>query len=132
MATNAPKGRKTHVTRIFGTNDDGDILSDMWADVERIDESQHRDTESGIRQKLKRKLRWRDDPSDPAEYLDPDIEDQLPPDTLSRKTVLVKVCDPNEEDLNKPLEWIPIRAIKRIKSKNNSKKNNTMQQQYEK
>ena len=35
--TNAPDSRQTHVVRIVGTNKDGDVLQDIWADVERID-----------------------------------------------------------------------------------------------
>src|SRR4051812_12921392 len=127
--TNAPTSRKTHVIRILGTNKKKEILSHIWADVERIDESTSRDKADRVRQKLIRKFRWRDDPADPDEYLDPELEEQFP-DLFKRKTVLVKVCSPDEKDLNDPEEWIPIRAIKRIRSKRNSQKNNTKQQQY--
>src|SRR4051812_854538 len=108
--TNAPPSRKTHVTRILGTNKKKEILPNIWADVERIDESTSRDKKDGVRQKLKRKFKWRDDPAVPETYLDPDIEADIQ-DQLKRKTVLVKICSPDEKDLNDPEEWIPIRAI---------------------
>lgn len=134
MATNAPKSRKTHVTRIFGTNKKKEILSDMWADVERIDDSRSKDKLQGVRQTLRRKLKWRDDPKDTENYLDPDLEDELPPgdERKTRKTVLVKVCDPETtEDFKDPEEWIPIRKIKRVRSKASSQHNNVRQTQME-
>lgn len=133
MATKAPKSRKTHVTRIFGTNKKKEVLQDIWADVERIDESRFTGNTRGFgRQGLKRKFRWRDDPKDTGEYLDPDLESAAPPGSRKRVTELVKVCSPDEKDLNNPVEWIPIRRIKRIRSRANSQKNNTRQAQFEK
>lgn len=111
MATNKPESRRTHITRIFGTNRDGEILTHIWADVERIDWMQYRASGDGDRDGqyvgTGRKLRWGDDPSG---------DDYDPEDLSSRKKVVVKVCDPNSDDIDNPDEWIPIRAIRRMQS----------------
>lgn len=129
--TNAPKSRKTHVVRIYGTNKKKEILHEMYADVERIDKSESRDKVNGVRQGMVRRFEWRDDPQK-NDYLDPDTEDEIS-DQLKRKTELVKLCDPTTTtDFSDPEEWIPIRRIKKIRSRRNSQKNNVKQQQYEK
>lgn len=105
-----PRSRKTHITRILGTNRAGDRLDDMWADVERIDVTKgkmqvppHKNSVG-----VQRKLHWRDDP---------DRDDYLPEGPASRVTEIVKVCDPDSQDVDDPDEWIPIRAIKGARSK---------------
>jgi hypothetical protein len=104
--TNAPENRKTHVIRIVGTNRDGDVLQDMWADVERIDQAKNVMSDENY-QGMVRKFRWCDDPNG----------DEYEPDgNPARKEVIVKVCDPSEDDLNDPEEWIPIPAIKYLRS----------------
>lgn len=110
MATNKPPSRKTHITRIFGTNKNGDRLTDIYADMERIDsaESAMQVPPKDQWQKLKRKFRWCDDP---------DKEDYNPKGNPSRKTEVIKVCDPEStDDVNDPEEWIPIRVIKQVKA----------------
>lgn len=112
--TNAPESRKTHVTRIVGTNKAGDVLQDIWADVERIDFAKSAtQTAEGFWQGLQRKFRWMDDPDNGDEY-----EEEGPP---SRKTEIVKVCDVEAEDNpDDPEEWIPIRAIKSLRARGGS------------
>lgn len=111
MATNKPPTRTTHIIRIFGTNADGDILSDIWADVERIDQAK---TvlwgEVGTTyQGYQRRLKWCDDPNG-ANY--------EPNGNPARTEVIIKVCDPTSDDFDNPEEWIPIRSIKQMKSVN--------------
>lgn len=111
MATNAPESRKTHVTRIFGTNKDGDRLDDIWADVERMDVIKNAMQIPPDHQWVgaQRKLRWCDDPTS---------DDYSAEGTPSRLTVVMKVCDPEgNDDVNDPDEWIPIRVIKGMRSK---------------
>jgi hypothetical protein len=110
--TNAPIGRRTHVIRILGTNRDGEILQDVWADVERIDKflisSQAPGEKKGHNwQEVTIKFRWMDDPDDPDNY----EEDGNP----NREYEIIKVCDPTEEDLSDPEVWVPVPAIKRFK-----------------
>jgi hypothetical protein len=133
VATNAPKSRRTHVTRIFGTNKKKEINHDIWVDVERIDKSESRDKIRGTRQKLIRRLKWRDDPKNTEDYLDPDVEQELIDSgfKFKRVTKLLKVCDPESTDINDPDEWVPIRVIKRIRSRTNSQKNDATQTQME-
>ncbi|MGY4476339.1 hypothetical protein [Bradyrhizobium sp. USDA 3364] len=109
--TDRPESRKTHITRIFGTNRSGDILSDVWADVERMDiiKSSHQVPPDLQWQGLQRQLRWCDDPN---------ADDYSEDGTPSRIMETVKVCDPAAtEDLDDPDEWIPIQVIKGLKSR---------------
>lgn len=116
MATNKPETRKTHITRIFGTNADGDILSDIYADVERMDivkgALQVPSDNPAIPlqwQGLQRKFRWNDDPNG---------DDYSPEGTPSRKLEIVKVCDvETEADVNDPEEWIPIKSIRSLRTR---------------
>ncbi|PAY05390.1 hypothetical protein CK489_28790 [Bradyrhizobium sp. UFLA03-84] len=104
-----PKSRKTHISRIFGTNKQGERLSDMWADVERIDvaKSKNQVSKSNGSQGVQRKLRWRDDPN---------ADDYSPDGNPSRKVEILKLCDPEaEEDVNDPSEWIPLRVIRGLR-----------------
>ncbi|MGY3494184.1 hypothetical protein [Bradyrhizobium sp. USDA 4502] len=105
--TNRPESRKTHVTRIVGTNKKGEVLQDIWVDVERIDRAKS-DTKSthGFWQGVVRLFKWSDDPTQDG------YEEEGTP---SRKTVVVKVCSPDEEDVNDPEEWVPVRAIRYMK-----------------
>jgi hypothetical protein len=110
MPTNKPPSRKTHISRIFGTNKKGERLDDIYADVERIDSA-----ESAMQvpprdqwQAVKRKLLWCDDP---------DQDNYDPKGNPSRKTEVLKVCDPETtSDVNDPDEWIPWRVIKQVKA----------------
>ena len=120
--------RKVHITRIFGTNKAGDIIHDIWADVERWDNfTRHtQDTVTTLAnlnaqhhfQKLLAKFWWRDNPNDtgnlPNKYR-PEDSDEENEDGSSRSTVIIKVCSPDEEDLKYPTEWIPIRCMSRIR-----------------
>lgn len=105
--TNAPTTRKTHVIRICGTNKNGDVLQDMWADVERIDVGKSTtQTRRGGWQGHQRRHRWHDDPN---------ADDYLPDGNPARKTRIVKVCDPSD-NVDDPSEWIPIPVIKSMKA----------------
>lgn len=135
MATKKPESRKTHVTRIFGTNKNKDILHDMWVDVERIDKATMKKNAKDLRgQKTVRKLKWTDDPRKPDDYVDPDDEDALyAAGQINRKTVLVKLCDPEStDDFSDPDEWIPVRKLKKIKSKRKVQHDGVSQTQVEK
>ncbi len=110
--TNAPNSRKTHVIRILGTNEDGDVLPDIWLDIERMDEikahlNNNNDTDST--QQTIRRLKWGDDPA--AFDYDPDKDSK--PD--SRKTVTLKICSPDEEDQSDPTQWVPVEVISGIR-----------------
>lgn len=106
--TNAPDSRKTHVIRIVGTNANGDVLQDIWADVERTDVEKHvTQMLNSDWQGRQRKLKWMDDP---------DGDNYNPDGNPARKTKIVKVCSPDEADVNNPVQWIPIPAIKSMKS----------------
>lgn len=108
--TNAPETRKTHVIRILGTNRDGEVLQDIWVDVERIDETasvSHGDAATDASyQKVKRKFRWMDDPN---------ADDYNPEGNPSRETEIVKVCDPESEDVDDPEEYVEIPVIKKVR-----------------
>ncbi|WP_063688824.1 hypothetical protein [Bradyrhizobium stylosanthis] len=109
MGTNKPDSRKTHITRVYGTNKKGERLDDMWADVERTDviKSKSQSSESQS-QGIVRKLKWCDDRTK---------DDYNPKGNKTRKTEVLKVCDPETTtDVNNPDEWIPIRIIKSAKS----------------
>ncbi len=102
----------------------------MWADVERWDNFTLQTKESdkivndqslfqritGKFQKITAKFRWRDDP-DAENYIAEDDKSEDRSDGTSRKTVVVKVCSPDEEDLNDPEEWVPIRVMSRARMK---------------
>lgn len=107
MATNAPRSRRTHIIRILGTNREGEILPNMWADVERIDWFNFMHTgdgdDSGQRVGTGKKLRWADDPT---------ASDYNPDGLPSRQIDILKVCKPDEESLEDPNEWIPIPIIR--------------------
>jgi hypothetical protein len=106
--TNAPPTRKTHVIRILGTNKNGDVLSDIWADVERIDEARTVYQTADVNwQGSVRRLKWQDDP---------DSDSFAPDGPRSRKTRIVKVCSPDEPNQDDPSEWIPIPVIDRMRS----------------
>jgi hypothetical protein len=109
--TNAPETRKTHVVRILGTNKNGDILQDMWVDVERIDVAKNvtQTVDSPNYQGYERRFRWMDDP-----FADNFEEDGNP----ARKTVIVKVCDHTAGNVDDPEEWVPIPVIKSLKAMN--------------
>jgi len=105
--TNAPETRKTHVIRILGTNKNGDVLRDIWADVERMDEETSvTQGEVSSYQGVVTRLRWMDDPDD---------DDFDPDGNPSRKMRIVKVCSPDEPDQSDPEEWIPIPVIEKMR-----------------
>ena len=107
---------KVHITRLLGTNKAGDVLPDIWADVERVEyftfATQQKHT--GQWQEVISKFRWRDDPDDADTYRAEDDRSENE-DLNSTETVTLKVCSPDEDDLNDPEEWIPIRVIKRLR-----------------
>jgi hypothetical protein len=122
--TNAPDSRKTHITRIFGTNRKGERLEHIWADLERMDviksAMQLPPTFSGVTdqnpkaipqqwQGVQRRFRWCDDP----------FGDNYQPDgTPSRNLEILKLCDPkNTPDVSDPDEWIPVKVVKAIRAK---------------
>jgi hypothetical protein len=111
VPTNKPDSRKTHIIRIFGTNQNGDLLSDIWADLERIDQA-HVTSQSPESQwqGIVEKFRWVDDPN---------ANDYNPDGNQSRKQVLVKLCSPDEPDQSNPAEWIPIQVVKSMRTLEN-------------
>lgn len=107
--TNAPETRKTHVIRILGTNRNGDILPDLWVDVERMDLIKYKtQTAAGWYQGAQDTLRWMDDPT---------ADDYNPDGNPARKTINVKVCDPSANDVNDPDEWVNIPVIVSMKTR---------------
>jgi hypothetical protein len=121
--TNAPEPRKTHVVRLVGTNSDGDVLQDIWIDVERIDQFT---ITTQIQISLPRlglvnrwqeviiRLKWRDDPTDPDRYIPEDKLDADQDQNIGRVHEIIKVCSPDEDDLENPTEWVAIKTIKHI------------------
>jgi len=118
--TDAPETRDTHVIRILGTNKNGDVLQDIWADVERIDKAKYvTQTKDSGYQGVVRKFRWQDDPDSSTGVVEPRTRDGIPvgDPQASRDVITVKVCSPDEDNLSDPSEWIPIDVIKRIRFK---------------
>jgi hypothetical protein len=103
--TNAPLTRKTHVIRIVGTNRAGDVLQDLWVDVERMDVAKNVLSDENY-QGSQRKFRWMDNP-DGDEY-------EVDGNPI-RKTKILKVCDPSSDDIDDPDEWIPVRIVTSMK-----------------
>ncbi|MCA1399357.1 hypothetical protein [Bradyrhizobium sp. BRP56] len=109
--TDGPGSRETHIVRIFGTNRNGERLDHIWADVERIDvvKSKHKIPGTPWSQGLQRTMRWCDDPNG---------DDYSKDGTPSRIFETLKICDPeNEDDVNDPEEWIPIKVVKGLRSR---------------
>lgn len=106
--TNAPITRKTHVIRIAGTNANGDVLQNIWVDIERMDitKSVTQTKDSPNYQGHQRKFKWQDDPT---------ADDYNPDGVPSQDTIIIKVCDPND-DLSDPSQWVPVRVRKLAKS----------------
>src|SRR5258705_11642508 len=116
--TNAPESRQTHVIRILGTNEAGDIVPEIWADVERFDIFKAELTGTSDQSNNHQfKFRWCDDPNS---------QEYEPDGNPSRTFRMVKVCDP--KNLDNPTEWIPIQAIVDMKSVGSL--NNFQGQQY--
>ena len=96
--------QKAHITRIFGTNKDGDVLPDMWVDVERICVLSYRmETKETSYQNVNMYLNWHDDPDYPDYSPEQDAK------------VVRKICRPDEADLEDPEEWVPVRVISQVK-----------------
>jgi len=112
--TNAPASRQTHVIRILGTNKNGDVLPDIWVDVERIDEARSVDQGDSPNnwQGIVRRFRWGDDPDSEDGVVEPRTRDGVPVGTGSRDVIVVKVCSPDELDITNPQEWVSIDSIK--------------------
>ena len=99
--------RQVHITRILGTNKDGEVLPDIWLDVERFEfYAKVTQNADGQYQRVATKLRWHDDPDDVAEY-------QPENDDGTARTVPWLNCSPDEADLNDPEQWVPVRVIMR-------------------
>lgn len=94
--------RASHTIRIFGTNEAGEVLSDIWLDIERIDIFRITAQLDGHFQGIYRRLYWLDDPAS-GDY----NENGNP----ARSEGLKKFCSPDEEDQENPTEWIPVRTI---------------------
>lgn len=99
-----------HIARIFGTNRAGELLTDIWCDVLRIDKLKI-NTQNTLNfpnpkvsnrgQEVTLDLKWRDD------------NGQQEDTSQTRETAIVKVCGP-DEDPTDPDEWVPIETIKRV------------------
>jgi hypothetical protein len=57
---------------------------------------------------VQRKFRWCDDPA---------ADDYSPDGTPSRNIEILKVCDPDSEDVDNPGEWVPVKVIKAIRQR---------------
>jgi hypothetical protein len=104
------------VIRILGTNKDGDILPDIWADVERIDRSVSttQTIESGW-QEVVRRWKWGDDPDSSSGVQDPRSRDGVIINpNASRDVITLKLCSPDEIDQSDPTQWIPIDVVKHL------------------
>lgn len=113
--TNAPESRRTHVVRLVGTNKAGDVLQDIWVDLERFEVAKSTTkTAQGFWQGVQRLLQWQDDP-DADDFLDDGNAARNPGDDD-----IVKVCSPDEDDVNDPEEWVPVRRIRSLKSRGGS------------
>jgi len=106
--TNAPSTRQTHVVRMVGTNANGDVLQDIWVDLERIDIAKSASQAPGSQWTgVQRKLLWMDDPT--ADNYNPD-------GNPARKIAILKVCSPDEPDVTNPTEWVNVPVIRSMKS----------------
>jgi hypothetical protein len=112
-----PDGRRMHVVRIFGRNRAGERLDYIWLDIARTDTlmvstQETRQPQIGqepppasIRpQKTRLKLKWRDENGGQEDFSD----------EKRRTAVEVKVCSPDEENLEDPEEFIPVSVIKKV------------------
>jgi hypothetical protein len=111
-----PSERKMHITRIFGTNADGDLISDIWIDVLRIDEITFKTQDvlhfnplavlntgpnfANQYQEFTIRFHWADDDQGQG---DGKLE--------SRTHEPLKVCSPNEDDLDNPTEWVELPIV---------------------
>jgi hypothetical protein len=94
--------RASHTIRIFGTNANGDLLRDIWLDVERIDIYRVTTQIDGHFQGLYRRLYWLDDPAS---------NDYNADGNPARSEGLKKFCSPDQADQENPDEWVPVRTI---------------------
>jgi len=106
MAFNPGDTRASHTIRIFGTNKDGEVLHDIWLDIERIDVYFSHPTvvtskNGSHKQGIFRQLHWLDDPESN------DYAEEHP----VRTEGTLKICSPDEEDQEDPEEWVPVKTI---------------------
>lgn len=102
----ADKKRETHIIRIFGRNREGDILKNMWVDIERIDKLYTRKQNWGTAkssldvpnnfQELRIFLKWDNE--------------------SARNFKLLKIKNPDN-----PEEWVPVRVIKSLRLTNSGR-----------
>jgi hypothetical protein len=112
--TNAPISRKTHVTRLAGTNRDGDVVQDIWVDLERMDVLKPATQMlANDWQGSQRQLRWADDPN---------ADDYDPNGNPARTIDIVKVCSPDEVNVDDPEEWVEVQVIRQSKSSGGEQK----------
>jgi len=85
------------------------VLQDIWIDLERFDfaKSATKSTQ-GFWQGVQRQLRWQDDPA---------ANDYAPDGTSSRDFDFVKVCSPDEADVNDPEEFVLVPVIRSMRSR---------------
>jgi hypothetical protein len=119
-----PQVREMHVARIFGTNKQGDLLSDIWVDMLRLDRivlrtqtqqhiprpfgSIYTPPEFSNSQDLVIQLKWADDPL--SRSYDPDLDTNI-----TREYEILKVCSPQTENFEDPDEWVPVPVITRFR-----------------
>jgi hypothetical protein len=111
VSTGAPDTRKTHVIRLVGTNANGDVLQDVWVDIERMDVIKAAtQTRENNWQGHQRKLKWLDDPQGDDYF----PEDQGNP---ARKIDTIKLYDVDSNGVtDTPDEWIEVQVIRQMKS----------------
>ncbi len=117
--TNAPVGRRTHVIRILGKNRDGEILTDVWADIERIGfiVIKTQNIKTGQYHDFAITLRWDDDPDQEGYVTESDCDKNQ----TRRIHEVLQICDPSASDpdnptayLDDPDEWIPIKSLRHL------------------
>ena len=94
--------RRTHVIRIIGQNKNGDLLPDIWVDIERIDviRTTYRDKKTGQWQEEYIRLHWKDDPdSSDASW-----------NTDNRLIGTLMICGPDQDPAD-PDEFIAVNCI---------------------
>lgn len=109
-----PHDREAHIRRYIGTNANGDKLTDLWADMYRIDKFSTIyngglgvNHDAPTNQKVRRTFFWNDDPAGSSggtgnEHVVVDF--------------ILKLCSPDEDPTN-PSEWIEIPITKSMMTK---------------
>jgi hypothetical protein len=130
--TNTPDSRKTHVTRICGTNDNDDVLQNMYADMERMEIVKYAtQSKDGGWQGHQQKVNWGDDPDSDEGVVEPRTRDGNDVGSGSRDVITCKIFSADEPDYANPSQWIPIDVIKDMRSRSSDHGNSSDQGQQQ-